>query len=126
MSPERKVSNPVKVHEQELSRRIRQLNTPSWETVRGMLDIRTRHKPRLQSLLTQNIDELRIYYNTVYLATIEGEKPPRPDLNNGHNKTFSAHYRIVRETVTGNIERKSAGYRKYIRRQKAASRRQTH
>ena len=107
--------------EQEQLRRMRKLNTPSWDSVEKMIEIRTQHKPRLQELTSRNIDELRIYYQDVYLATVNGIEPPTPDLMDGHNKVFALHTRIIRETVTGKIEKFSRGYKRHIRNEKAAS-----
>ena len=123
MSPERKETT---INRDEVqSKRMLQLNTPSWGNVEQMLSIRTQHKPRLQSLLISNLDELRDYYNLVYQATINGIKPPKPDLNNGHNRILAPHTRRIREMVTGKIEKYSYGYRKSVRREKAFARRGT-
>lgn len=111
---------------QEVTERVRIRAIPSWENTLGTLELRTHNTSRLHSLLINNTAYLKDYYEDVYFAVISGEKPPKPDvkdlIDGPTNRIFSTHFRIIRETVTGTIERPSRGWAKHVAREKAAAR----
>lgn len=93
----------------------------SWETVSGMLELRTHNNSTHHMLLGRYKNELRGYYDYVYdLAS--GTKPtePAPLLPSAG---LAYHFRIVRETVFGKREKITKGWAKHIRDEKAASNR---
>ncbi|MBI3984526.1 MAG: hypothetical protein HY344_01095 [Candidatus Levybacteria bacterium] len=102
--------------------RARRLTTTSWDTAKGMLELRTHNKRRLHGLFVNNQDFLRSYFETVYTAVAAGEKPEKPNSDDPRNRTFSAHFRIIREAVTHESERPSHGWAVHERRRKAATR----
>ena len=125
------MSSPERVSQQrsnfaEQDERIKRMSTPSWEDTQGALEIRTHNKPRLHSLFENNRGLLKGYYDYAYSAHVKGRKINKPSVEDPHYKIFSHHFRIIRETVSGNIEKRtrrskiSKGMRKHIGAEKSA------
>ena len=99
---------------------IRRRALPSWETVDGMLELRTHNNRVHHSLYERYREELKGYYDSVYdsasgIETQEsGPVLPRAGL--------AYHFRIIRETVSGQPEKVSKGWAKRVRNEKATSR----
>ncbi|OGH02622.1 MAG: hypothetical protein A2798_03215 [Candidatus Levybacteria bacterium RIFCSPHIGHO2_01_FULL_37_17] len=97
--------------------RTRRMAIPSWEETKGTLEIRTHNNSTQHSLLINNQDFLRDSYKQVYDAFVSGKKVAKS--NDGGPLAY--HLRIIREKVTGKPEKRSRGFAKGIRRQKALS-----